>query len=224
MMNQRDELLIQRCVDNECTEDERQQLLKRLDEIPDGWKNLACTYMEEQLFAAACVAELHAAPATLKKAGQQARTPNARTRHWFYHPYVSLALTSCVMFLIGVIVRGELLPGDRFQPPDSRSPLITSNNQSPPSTYSRSAQAAPAYTMQFESDGMAPQQLPVYEDVAEFFSVYEQFQQRDLRQIPANLRYVGGRQSELKFLRVPTDEGHSIVVPVQEFQVAPRFQ
>ena len=55
MWTEEDDRLIQRCVDNELTTAERHELMKRLDQIPEGWKQLACTYLEEQLFASAAL-------------------------------------------------------------------------------------------------------------------------------------------------------------------------
>ena len=51
-MNERDEILIQRCVDGELSSEQRHELLQRMEEAA-GWKHLACSYMEDQLFAVA---------------------------------------------------------------------------------------------------------------------------------------------------------------------------
>lgn len=100
-----DERLIQRCVDNELSAAERSELLRQLEHDSAGWQLLACTYMEEQLFAAAVVAsENHEA----RQFAHAAATPTTRPRHWFYHPLMSVALSACVAFLLGVLISREV--------------------------------------------------------------------------------------------------------------------
>ena len=98
-MNERDEILIQRCVDGELSSDQRRELLQRMEDT-DGWKELACTYIEDQLFAVAGSDQPSAAvsPAAMKP------EPAARRRHWFHHPAMSVALTACVAFLLGLVI------------------------------------------------------------------------------------------------------------------------
>ena len=48
MINEHEELLIQKCVDGELDVAAQQELLSSLDELPDGWKVLALAYVEEQ--------------------------------------------------------------------------------------------------------------------------------------------------------------------------------
>lgn len=55
-----DERLIQRCLDDELTSKETRQLLSRLDSVPDGWKTLACGFVEERLFKKAIRGTLQA--------------------------------------------------------------------------------------------------------------------------------------------------------------------
>lgn len=47
-ISQRDELLIQRCIDDELTPEQTRQLLSRLDQLTDGWKSLACGFIEDR--------------------------------------------------------------------------------------------------------------------------------------------------------------------------------
>ncbi len=46
-----DERQIQRCLDNELSPDETRLLLLQLNELPEGWKILACGFLEERSFA-----------------------------------------------------------------------------------------------------------------------------------------------------------------------------
>lgn len=43
-----DELEIQKCIDNELSARETSELLRRLDRINDGWKTLACGFLEDR--------------------------------------------------------------------------------------------------------------------------------------------------------------------------------
>ena len=220
MLSQHDEILIQRCVDNECTAEERRQLIARLDELPDGWKSLACTYMEEQLFAAACIADSRAGAAAVVTA----EPPALPKPHWFHRPAVSMVLTACVMFLIGVLVSGGL--GDRTNneiasPSDAR-PLIQPNEEA--IVNSVPARSAPAYQVQYEADGASSRTFPVYNDVSEFLSEYQQFQNADFGSLPVGQHSASRIPVEIRLLRFPADDGHSYVIPVQEFQISPRFQ
>lgn len=221
MMSPQDEILIQRCVDNECSDVERRQLMARLDEIPDGWKNLACTYIEEQLFAAACATESNG-PVGEEDVGC---TIAPAKQHWFYRPLTSIALSACVVLLLGVILSGESrhsidtdVAGTtmRIHAID-QSELVNASEQNTKGT-------AQGYLVQYESEGMATQELPVYDDASQFFSEYQQFQKSDISRLPDTIRSINGSMPRIRFLRLPTDSGHSVVVPIQEFQVSHRFQ
>ena len=48
LINQHDELLIQRCVDDELSPPETRALLQRLDRLDGGWKKLACELLEDR--------------------------------------------------------------------------------------------------------------------------------------------------------------------------------
>ncbi|MEP3477631.1 MAG: hypothetical protein ABJZ55_00135 [Fuerstiella sp.] len=129
------EMLMQRCVDGELTDDQRQQLLQQLEQEPQAWKELACLYMEDQLFAKAVgtdMAQLHRLQSQAAQShqvskpspmisGQHAKPTVARSvrwKHWFAHPVTSVALCLCVAFLSGMLLR------------DNASPTITASNAS----------------------------------------------------------------------------------------------
>ena len=176
--------------------------------------------MEEQLFAAACLDESRAsAPTAL------AAKPNGPPKpHWFHHPALSMVLTVCVMFLVGVIVSGGV--GDRTNsenagPLDPR-PLIQPKNES--IVNSVPASSPPTYQVQYEADGTSSRPFPVYNDVSEFLSEYQQFQNSSFGSQPVGQHSASRIPVEIRLLRFPADDGHSYVIPVQEFQISPRFQ
>ena len=118
VMNERDEILIQRCVDGELSSEQRHELLQRMDEA-DGWKDLACCYMEDQLFA---VASTDHTAASVSPADYKTDTAERR-KHWFHHPAMSVALTACVAFLLGLVINR----GGDVTTSDSQNEAVASN-------------------------------------------------------------------------------------------------
>ncbi|HAD58628.1 MAG TPA: hypothetical protein DCG12_05260 [Planctomycetaceae bacterium] len=108
-MNERDEILIQRCVDGELSSEQRHELLQRMEEAA-GWKHLACSYMEDQLFAVAGTDQTTAGVS----AAEYKSEPAERRKHWFHHPAMSVALTACVAFLLGLVINrgGDITTGE----------------------------------------------------------------------------------------------------------------
>lgn len=135
LMNEADELLIQRCLDDELSPEETRQLLTRLNGISDGWKHLACGFLEERLLArgirgrdaagsAADVRSLTQASPAVPTAAQQLRpqlsqSPTEQTfvspdqrrlqqmGYWWSHPVTSLSLCAAIAFVAGLLIRGQ---------------------------------------------------------------------------------------------------------------------
>lgn len=124
------EVLMQRCVDGELTDDQRRQLLQQLEQEPEAWKEIACLYMEDQLFAKAVGADAvqsHMAQSrqvsqSSSAAPSQHANPSvstkSRLKHLFAHPVTSVALCLCVAFLSGMLLR------------DNTNPTLTASNAS----------------------------------------------------------------------------------------------
>ena len=214
------ERLIQRCVDNELTADERGELLRQLEDAPDGWKTLACTYMEEQLFAAAVVEPDQQAAARLSSALVQ---PAAGRRHWFNHPLTSAALIIFVAFLTGMLIsRGRTPDGD------SRVASADSSTQATPDRELASGatpltEKGATYHVQLEADGNVLRDLPVYKDPQRFVAEYEANRQRVRQSLGRDGNVWDSVEPQISFIRLPTRDGRIILVPVENFPVAPRF-
>ncbi|MBX3442059.1 MAG: hypothetical protein KF774_06610 [Planctomyces sp.] len=56
------ELRIQRCVDGELAEQDQRSLLQELDQAPEGWRQLALAFVEQQVSRAACGVYLQEQP------------------------------------------------------------------------------------------------------------------------------------------------------------------
>ena len=136
MLTNRDEILIQRCVDGELDHGERRELLSRMDQLPEGWKTLACTFMEEQLFADAANESLQTSAPSPAASRQPSATTAARKQSWFASPITTLVLSLCVAFL------GGLLASGRFGQSQTSSTAVAENTGTTNSGSSSSPAAA----------------------------------------------------------------------------------
>lgn len=133
------ELLMQRCVDGELTSDQRRKLLEQLEQQPETWKELACLYMEEQLFAKAVNDDLQqvrsvtqgSSPIKMAAVASPA-VSDGRWKRWFAHPVTSVALCLCVAFLSGMLLRDNsgsaMTASSSIQSSDSIPYRLTSAN------------------------------------------------------------------------------------------------
>ena len=181
MLTERDEKLIQRCVDGELSKDERRELLERVENIPDGWKMLACSFMEDQLFAGAIgdTSNSLRQPTLLSKPA----APATSKRSWFYHPTTTLGLSLCVAFLAGMLVFGEFQQPAKTNVANSTPNGLKSIADTQPNgtntTPSTLVSDSPDYSVRFEADGVSPRELPVYDDPAAFLSRFMEHQQQN---------------------------------------------
>ncbi len=219
-MTERNEILIQRCVDNELTAEQRRELLDQLDSTPDGWKYLACSFLENQLFADAAIEES-------RSVKQQTQSiVSAPSQHWFNRPLTSLVLSVCVAFLVGLLVRGE------FESPTRNDDFMADNGNvgnlqsvtneaeaTPESVASADAKPDSDIKVRLVGDGMDSQVLPFY-SAGEYTSEAE----RDWRKIPEIMNRqieVENRKSQVIWLNI---NGQSYIIPVEEFESVSRFQ
>lgn len=72
MMGACDEIILQRCVDGELDVVQRRELLHRLDEAPDRWRELALMFIENQVVGSAC--------GEFVSRAEMARSENGRSR------------------------------------------------------------------------------------------------------------------------------------------------
>lgn len=237
MWTEEDDRLIQRCVDNELSREQRQRLLKRLDELPDGWKTLACSFLEDQLYGNAVREQQSISAAPLVQQPKPIAGHSDR-RNWFYHPVTSLALTLCVAFLSGMLISGYqkqaaliTTPGgtaagfaslDAPSQPDAGKPQIADSGRASAPTELVGNDSS--VRVRLKDNGGRTHDLPVFEDMSDFLSQYEQHLQQTRRSLPRDMEILGGKQSEVRWLRVTTDDGRTILVPVEEYQVAPQVQ
>ena len=210
MNKQPDERLIQRVIDNECSAAERQTLMQQLDESPEGWKTLACGFLEDQLFASAAVAPgIH--PPAAQPAPQVKRAPRMA---WLSHPMTTRILTASVMFLVGFLVSRQATSEATAPSSEVQAALR------PPYAESDEAMDVPNATyasnrMLVKAGNQEPQELDVYDNPLQFISALEQMRAQGQRLGVQNMPHA---KSRIRYLHHVTDDGQLILVPVSEVQ------
>ena len=224
MSSNRTEFLMQRCVDNELNVTERRELFDRMDEYNDGWKELACSFMEDQMFAGAVRKDSIAVapPTAVMKAAE-------KKQHWFHHPMMSLALSACVAFLGGVLISREMQQDGPSNVADGRDATSTtelaandavggrvpSANNQPGGSNAPGANLVSdgGYRARVEPYGMPAQEMPVY-DANEYATRSMDFWQSMSRQNMAERSTAP--ESRIRYLRLKGADGQTYVFPVQE--------
>lgn len=95
---------MQRAADGELSVEQRHELMEAAEEHPDGWKQLACTILEEQIVGQTIRQTSLAAPRLEDTTVQ----PLVRTTgFWYHHPVLTTAVTICLAFVLGMAVSSE---------------------------------------------------------------------------------------------------------------------
>lgn len=227
LMSFRDELLIQRCVDDELSPPETRALLTRLDGLTDGWKSLACGLLEDRnltrVLGAGRADEERSLVASQQASSGRNRqqsapasgaTPAARVavgtrlRGWWSHPVTSLSLCAAIAFVGGMLI-----------PDRTTDPQLAANRVVPGGTaadggrmLAKSAdnRAASSYSVQLQPDGPAVN-VPVYRHVEDLV--------RSDGDNPLLMHGFPGTDHgsmEVQWMFVPVDDGRLMLIPVSE--------
>lgn len=208
LTNEHDELLIQRCVDNELSPAETQQLLRRLELLDCGWKKLACGFLEDRCLQLAFSQQRSSnadvemvAPRPVSRVARTQQTSamhdtrQSSVRHWWSHPMTSLVLSTAIAFVGGMLIHDSLR--------DGTSPLSPSGLQSVdvqlPSELN-SGKRAPAYRVRWPTDDEQ------YEVPA--------FGVNDVWEMDRNHPLFSDDQSGVGWMIVPAGETRSMLIPV----------
>jgi hypothetical protein len=98
------EILMQRAADGELSVEQRHELIEAAEEHPDGWKQLACTILEEQIVGQT----IRQTPLTATTLEETTVQPLRRpTGFWYHHPVLTTAVTICLAFVLGIAVSSE---------------------------------------------------------------------------------------------------------------------
>lgn len=208
LTNERDELLIQRCIDNELTPAETQQLLRRLEGLDCGWKQLACGFLEDRCLQAAFSQQRPsnvevdmAAKRVVPRDSRSEQSPSipvsrpSRVRHWWSHPMTSMVLSTAIAFVGGMLIHDSLR--------DAASPMNSSGMQSVEAHLPadlKSGIRAPAYRVQW----------PTNDDQYEVPA----FGVNDVWEMDRNHPLFSDDQSGVGWMIVPAGETRSMLIPV----------
>jgi len=220
-LSERDEILIQRCVDGEMSSDDTASLLRRLETLDHGWKHLACGLLEDRSLrriltdrravvqkphgdasgAPHPVSSAHGATATSLK------TDGLRhlTRRWWSHPVTSLTLCAAIAFVGGMLIQ------DQLRSDSATAGLASGRVQESPA--GGAVPVSQAGDWKFQLPGQRPVNVPVYQKPG------------DLMQIDRNhpLFETDSNRDSVRWLIVPAGDGKSMLVPVSDGQV-PQIQ
>ncbi|MCH2202946.1 MAG: hypothetical protein MK102_13315 [Fuerstiella sp.] len=119
-VTERLELLMQRAADGELSADQRHELLELVEYQPNGWKRLACTFLEEQLVGHSVRETPLVAPLAEESVVQPVQRPGG---FWYHHPALTTAVTICLAFVLGASVSWDRGANVR----QSKSPVLSTD-------------------------------------------------------------------------------------------------
>lgn len=208
LTSEHDELLIQRCVDNELSPVETQQLLRRLESLDCGWKHLACGFMEDRCLQKAFsqqrssnddvdIVAQRAVPRVPRTEPLSAIHGSLRStvRHWWSHSTTSLVISTAIAFVGGMLIHDSLR--------DASSPMSPSGIQSAQAQQPAGGtlgMRSPAYRVQW------PTNDEQYEVPA--------FGVNDVWEMDRNHPLFSDDQSGIGWMIVPAGETRSMLIPV----------
>lgn len=108
-MSEQDEILIQKCVDAELSENEEQRLVARLDQVDNGWKQLACGFLEDRALRGLFgnpEADVFEEPVE-RPAPPMPSSPLRKQQilaSWWSHPIVTVGLCLALAFTAGQLI------------------------------------------------------------------------------------------------------------------------
>jgi hypothetical protein len=220
-MNTNDELLIQRCVDDELSPSETRLLLRRLDELDGGWKQLSCELLEDRSLRKILSAsdapghdvatpQLQAMP-VLSTSVRRSVGPSARSilRHWWSHPVTSLSLCVAIAF-----VGGMLIPDSGVQRSGSgvasNSGRTNSFSNPVPMAQNADTGSADSYRIQMQPGGQNVE-IPVYSGIHDLVR-----SDRNHPLFSDSIQNADGRVPQMQWMIVPVGENKSMLIPVSE--------
>jgi hypothetical protein len=225
LMSESDELLIQRCVDEELSPPETRALLLRLDRLDGAWKKLACELLEDRGMSKSFRSPY--AQSGVLTAGAESAKPivpvaayrplavpvaaRRAFRHWWSHPLTSLTLCAAIAF-----VGGMLIPD--FNAGRSNSGVVANPSTTAPLNMSPSvpgarivdAHSADSYRFQMTPGGQTVD-IPVYNGIHDLMQ-----SDRNHPLFSEGFRGPDGRSQQVQWMIMPVGENKSMLFPVSE--------
>lgn len=224
MLHSVSELDIQRCVDGELSDEDRSQLLSRMEENESGWRDLALAFVETQVIAHAC--RDVSRPAQLQKpaaAPQAARQTTAKPQR-FAPATWSVTVAAAVIGVALGLLAGNRPTGDSTPAGDLPEVADTQGNADQQDSLDQGLDEVvpqPVMNMEFaDASGDASHwTLPVYDadEVGEDYWLVHDVLPEEVRQDLARRGYRLDHDRE--FYTIPLDDGREVAVPVDTVQV-----
>jgi hypothetical protein len=224
LMNESDELLIQRCVDDELSPPETRELLQRLDRLDGGWKKLACELLEDRGMSKAFRSPY--ARAGVLTAGAESAKPvepvavrrpsvpvaaRRAIRHWWSHPLTSLTLCAAIAFVGGMLIPdfnlGRSTSGVVSNPLQNAQLNIAA---SVPGAQNVDARSADSYRFQMTPGGQTVE-IPVYNGIHDLMR-----SDRNHPLFSEGVRGSDGRSQQVQWMIMPVGDNKSMLFPVSE--------
>lgn len=237
-LNDHDEQLVQRCLDDELSPAETRQLLTRLESLSDGWRALACGFIEERNLRKAVRSERGLAESTSafihRPQVVQPMPPTGsirRTMGWWGHPVTSLSLCAAIAFATGLLIpdlpeRSATSRVADAGPGQSRDTIAASQSLSKPKPAGITSGSdlrdmyGQSYQVEFQPDGPGSAQsvqIPVTRDPAAWSQGFAQSNEMADRIIHTHpeLREQSG-DGQLRAFRVRANETEDLIFFVNE--------
>lgn len=223
MLHSVSELDIQRCVDGELSDEDRSQLLSRLEEHETGWRDLALAYVENQVIAQACREVSRPAATTRPLPIPVGSRPTAGRKRFAPPAWSVTAAAAIVGLALGLLAGYRPAPDDAGT--DGAAEIAdtqgAAEHQDSIDQGLDEVVPQPVMNMEFaDASGDASHwTLPVY-DADEVDQNYWQAQDVLPEEVRQNLARRGYHlDHNREFYSVPLDDGREIAVPVDTVQV-----
>ncbi|WP_437185654.1 hypothetical protein SH668x_002766 [Planctomicrobium sp. SH668] len=235
-----DEILLQRCVDGELTEQERAELLRALQSqgTLENWKALALSFVEHQVFSKVFSdgSAFEQSISFQLTSPNQVATPTAPgvQTQWFHRrlrPWVSIAASLLLGLGVGYVSNAVLKDGDNLSMPVASH---ESNPAPPPNSANGFAAAVapnryvPISTAHISTAGNEKSEsvsVPLF-SVADWNAMN---QERDVMELPDDVHRVA-KERGLRLHRSPQwhrsrlSDGREVWVPVETIKVSREIQ
>ena len=225
LINESDELLIQRCVDDELSPPETRALLLRLDRLDGAWKKLACELLEDRgmsksfrsPYAQSVVTMAYAASAKsalLPAVHRPSVVPFAvrgAFRHWWSHPLTSLTLCAAIAFVGGMLIPDFNIGRSNsgvVSDPLTNAPLNMATVI--PGVRNVDARSADSYRFQMTPGGQSVD-IPVYNGIHDLMR-----SDRNHPLFSEGVRRSDGRSQQIQWMIMPVGDNKSMLFPVSE--------
>lgn len=245
-LDERFEIQIQKCIDDELSCDETRALFLRMPEIHGAWQALASGFVEDRLLRKSVRRSHQAALSMLclnKPAVMQstvADNPRQKIKrqipdaNWRRHQMTSLGLCVAIAFVCGMLMpRWNVASTSPITEPSNSGLIVDESNRSsvpigvpsPDSKQSPVTSAVPLYHVQWSPDASStrqPIQIPVYNGVDDW--AHELAKDGDLFAPVMAGKQHSPNQGETSLIRIPLNDAQDILLLVRDENLGLPFQ